>query len=137
MSTFSSSEELYTIVVGFLREMAADPELAAKLRAARVSFKVEHTDPEASMLIDTNQNPPLVVAPADDRPSDVQLAMSADDGHRFWLGELSIMPALATRRVKVAGQLPKMMGLLPAMEPAFKRYRTYLEANGFADKIPV
>lgn len=136
MPTFSSADELYTVVAGFLREMAEDPETAPKLRAARVSVKVEHTDPDASLVIDTKQNPPVVVAPADDRQCDVQLAMSADDGHRFWLGELSIMPALASRRVTVAGQVPKMMGLLPAMDLAFTKYRTYLESHGYADKLP-
>lgn len=135
MPTFSSTDELYTVMAGFMREMAADPELAPRLRAARVSFKVEHTDPQASIVVDCHQNPPAVHAPAGDQASDVQLAMSADDGHRFWLGELAVMPALATKRVKVSGQMMKMMGLLPAMEPAFKKYRAYLEANGYADKI--
>ena len=136
MPTFSSTEELYTVMVGFMREMAADPELSHRLRAARVSFKVQHTDPEASIVVDCYQNPPEVHAPAQDHPCDVSLAMSADDGHRFWLGELAVMPALATKRVQVTGQMMKMMGLLPAMEPAFKKYRAYLEANGYADKIP-
>jgi putative sterol carrier protein len=136
LSTFGSTEELYTVMVGFMREMAGDPELARRLRAARVSFKVTHTDPEASILVDCHQDPPAVYAPAQDRESDVQLAMSADDGHRFWLGELAVMPALATKRVVVTGQMMKMMGLLPAMDPAFARYRSYLEANGYADKLP-
>jgi putative sterol carrier protein len=136
LPTFSSTEELYTVMAGFMREMAADPELAPRLRAARVSFKVAHTDPEASIVVDCHQNPPAVHAPAEDHASDVQLAMSADDGHRFWLGELAVIPALATNRVQVSGQLMKMIGLLPAMEPAFQKYRTYLEANGYADKIP-
>jgi putative sterol carrier protein len=136
LPTFSSSDELYTVMVGFLREMADDPELAPKFRAARVSLRLEHTDPEASFLIDTTQKPPAVHAPAGDRASDVQLAMSADDGHLFWLGELAVMPALASKRVVVTGQMMKMMGLLPAMEPAFKKYRAYLEANGYADKLP-
>jgi SCP-2 sterol transfer family protein len=136
LPTFGSSEELYSVMVGFLREMADDPELGPKFRAARVSFRVDHTDPEASILVDTTQNPPAVYAPAGDRTSDVQLAMSADDGHRFWLGELAVMPALATKRVKVTGQMMKMMGLLPAMEPTFQKYRSYLQTNGHADKLP-
>jgi hypothetical protein len=136
LPTFSSTEELYKVMVGFLREMASDPGLAPRFSAARVSFRVEHTDPEASILVDCTQNPPTVHAPALERESDVQLAMSADDGHLFWLGELAVMPALATKRVTVSGQMVKMMGLLPAMEPAFKKYRAYLEANGYADKIP-
>jgi hypothetical protein len=51
------------------------------------------------------------------------------------LGELKMVSAMARKKLKVTGALPKMMSLLPAMQPAFKLYRQYLLDNGYADKV--
>ena len=43
--------------------------------------------------------------------------------------------ALARKQVQVSGPMGKMLQLLPAMRPAFPRYREFLEANGYVDKV--
>ena len=50
--------------------------------------------------------------------------MKADNGHLFWMGKLKITTAITKRKVKVNGQVTKMMNLLPALDPAFARYRS-------------
>jgi hypothetical protein len=65
----------------------------------------------------------------------VELTMSADNGHLFWIGKLKITTAITKRKVKVNGQVTKMMNLLPALDPAFARYRTYLAEKGYADLV--
>jgi putative sterol carrier protein len=135
MPTFNSSEELYEIFVGFMREMAADPVLGPRFRASKTSFRVNYTDPDASILVDCTTDPLDIVERAYDRQAEVDMTMTAEDGHRFWTGQLKIAQALARKKIKVTGKLPKMMGLLPPMQPAFARYRAYLEATGHADKL--
>jgi putative sterol carrier protein len=66
---------------------------------------------------------------------EVDMFMSADDAHKFWLGELNIPMSLARRRVKVEGPIGKLLKMLPALQPAFAKYRTYLEERGMADKL--
>ena len=135
MTIYTSSDELSDVFAGFMREMATHPKLGPKFTAPKTSFRVHYTDPEAWILIDCKQDPLEVVTNAIDRSADVDMTMSADDGHRFWLGELKLASAMARKKLKVTGQLPKMMSLLPAMQPAFKLFREYLIANGHADKL--
>jgi putative sterol carrier protein len=135
MTTFASSDEVYEVFVGFMREIAQDPVIGPKFVASKTSFRVHYTDPEAWILVDCKQDPLDIVSHAADRSADVDLTMRADDGHQFWLGNLRIATALARKKIKVTGQLPKMMSLLPAMQPAFKTYRQHLTDTGHADKV--
>ena len=105
-------------------------------RSLHLLFLVTYSDPDARTLVDCTVDPPRVVAdPPADATAEINLKMSADDAHRFWQGKLNMTVALAKKQVQVAGPMSKMMKLLPAMRPAFPRYREFLEANGHADKV--
>jgi putative sterol carrier protein len=62
--------------------------------------------------------------------SEITLEMAADDGHAFWMGELNMALALAKGKVKVQGPISKIMKLLPAMRPAFPKYKAFLDEKG-------
>jgi putative sterol carrier protein len=137
VAVFSDANDLYRSLGAFFVELVADPEMTPKFRAADTSFVVHYTDPASAMFVDCRQNPPNVVLdPPMDVDAEITLEMSADTGHKFWLGDLNMTVALAKRQVAVKGSMSKMMKLLPAMRPAFTRYREYLLANDFADKVP-
>jgi hypothetical protein len=57
--------------------------------------------------------------------------MSADDGHRFWLGELNIPMAMARKKIRIQGPVGVLLKLLPALQPAFGMYRDFLTERGF------
>jgi putative sterol carrier protein len=125
MGTFSSPQEVYDTVGAFLAELALDSEVRPKFVSANTSFHVIYSDPECEMVMDCTTDPPTVTC-GEPRESEITLVMSADDGHRFWLGELNMAIALAKGRVKVRGPVSKVMKLLPAMRPAFPKYRAFL-----------
>jgi putative sterol carrier protein len=134
---FSSSEQLYDVFNGFMNDMAADPELGPKFVKSKTVFRINYTDPEASILVDCTHDPiQITEGPSDVKP-DVELTMKADNGHLFWLGKLKITTAITKRKVKVSGQVTKMMNLLPALDPAFARYRTYLAEKGYGELLEV
>jgi hypothetical protein len=137
VAVFGSAEELYGIVTPFLEEIVSDPEIGPKFVAGNTSFRVTYSDPEAVFFLDATQNPPIVKSGKDAEAADaeVSLLMSADDGHKFWLGKLNIPVSLARRKVKVDGSVTKLLGLLPALQPAYGRYRAHLEATGHAALI--
>lgn len=137
MAYFKDAQELYDVMGVFLTNVTADPELRPKFAAARTSFIVNLTDPAARILVDCTQDPPVVVTdPPEGTPAEINLTMTADDGHRFWCGKLNVTLALAKKQVVVSGALAKMMKLLPALKPAFGRYREFLAETGHADKVP-
>ena len=136
MATFDSAAELHATLGAFLDHITKEPDLRPKFTAADTSFLVSYTAPEARTLVDCTQDPPVVVNdPPADTPAEIRLVMSADDAHRFWQGKLNMTVALAKKQVQVSGPMGKMLKLLPAMRPAFPRYRQFLESNGFSDKV--
>ena len=73
--------------------------------------------------------------PGPDDDGEIHMFMSSDDAHKFWQGKLNPTIALAKKQIKVQGPLSKLMKLLPAMQPAFGRYRTFLEEHGHQDMV--
>ncbi|BCO37695.1 hypothetical protein BMW24_001225 [Mycobacterium heckeshornense] len=137
MAFFSSAEQLYDVFTGFMRDMAADPQLGPKFVQSKTVFRINYIDPDASILVDCTQDPIQITEGLSDVKPDVQLTMKADDGHLFWMGKLKITTAITKRKIKVAGQVAKMMNLLPALDPAFARYRAYLAEKGYGELLVV
>ena len=137
MAVFSSTEEAEKILGDFFDLITSDPVLRPKFVEAATSFRANYTDPESTISLVTTVDPPRTARGQDakDEEVEVEMSMSADDGHRFWLGELNIPMALARGKVTVDGPVGKLLKLLPAMPPAFAMYRTFLQDTGHADKL--
>jgi putative sterol carrier protein len=137
VAVFSSTQEAEDILSKFMEHITTDPELRPKFVAAATSFRANYHDPECTISLVTTVDPPVVKSGDAAKAEDVEvdMFMSADDAHKFWLGELNIPMALARRRVKVEGPIGKLLKMLPALQPAFAKYRTYLEERGMADKL--
>jgi hypothetical protein len=134
---FTTAEQLYDVFTGFMKDMAADPVLGPKFVKSKTAFRINYTDPDASILVDCTHDPIQITEGASDSKPDVELTMKADNGHLFWMGKLKITTAITKRKVKVNGQVTKMMNLLPALDPAFARYRSYLAEKGYDDLLAV
>lgn len=137
MPVFSSQQEAEQVLSEFLEHITSDPELRPKFVAAATSFRANYHDPNCFVSLATTEDPPVVHSgdAAKAEEVDVNMFMSADDGHKFWLGQLNLPMALARKKVRVEGQIPKLLKLLPAMQPAFGMYRTFLKERGMEDKI--
>jgi putative sterol carrier protein len=131
MATFANAQQVYDTIGLFLDQITKDPELGPKFVAADTSFLVRYSDPDCSMLVDATIDPPVVTMNPDPAAeTEISLAMAADDGHDFWMGNLNMALALAKGKVKVTGPISKIMKLLPAMRPAFPKYKAFLEERG-------
>ena len=132
MAIFTSSDDMYSVFTPFMQSLTTDPVVGPKFAAANTSFRVNHTDPEGVFLLDATVSPPVLYVgeEANSREAEVGLTMSADDGHTFWLGQLNLPVALAKRKVKVTGGVTKLMGLVPALQPAYELYRKHLATVG-------
>ena len=136
MPMFQSAEEVYETLGQFMEHTTKEPDMRGKFTGADTTFLVECTDPDCAILVDCTQDPPVVTTgPPAGTPAEIRIGMSADDAHRFWQGKLNMTVALAKKQVHVSGPMAKMMKLLPAMRPAFPRYRQFLETAGHGDKV--
>ena len=131
MATFANAQQVYDTIGLFLDQLTKDPEIGPKFVAADTSFLIQYTDPECSMMMDATVDPPVVTMNPDPAtPTEITLSMTADDGHAFWLGQMNMALALAKSKVKVTGPISKVMKLLPAMRPAFPKYKAFLSERG-------
>lgn len=132
MPVFSDPAEVDAIFVPFLIEITSAPALKPKFVAANTSFKIVFFEPTAAYLVDCTSDPVQVTSGDTASASDaaVELTMAADDGHKFWLGDLNLMGALARRKVKPKGEVTKLMGLLPTLQKAYPIYREYAAKSG-------
>lgn len=132
MTMFASPEDMYSVFTPFMQSLTTDPVVGPKFVAAKTSFRVIHTDPAGTFLLDATVDPPVLYVGEDaaGHHAEVELTMSAEDGHAFWLGQLNLPVALAKRKIKVNGGATKLMGLVPALQPAYALYREHLARSG-------
>lgn len=130
MAAYQSTEEIYEALVPFYERLITDPEVGPKFVKANTSFRIRHHDPVAVFLLDATQDP-AVLSYGDDAETitpEVELLMSGDDGHKFWLGKLNLPIALARKKIKVEGGITKLLGIVPALQPAYAQYRAHMES---------
>lgn len=66
---------------------------------------------------------------------DIEMSMKSDVAHQFWQGKVNLMAAIARRQIVTKGSLPKILKLLPAVEPMYEMYPRILRELGRTDLI--
>ena len=135
MSVFRSTQELYAVMGALFDRLKEDPEIVARLLEGNLVVRFRWHDPEGEVTIDLRRAPITYTFGPSDLPVDVEMEQSADVAHRFWLGELQVPRAIATRQVIARGSVAKALRLLPAIRPAFAVYREVLKELGREDLL--
>jgi hypothetical protein len=132
MTVFATTEELYQVLTPFYTSLTTDPDIGPQFVKANTSFRINHSEPDGVFLLDATRDPVVLLVGEEALVGSpvVDLTMSGDDGHRFWLGKLNLPIALAKRKVKVSGGVTGLLGIVPALAPAYDKYRAHLESLG-------
>lgn len=109
------------------------PAIRDQLVKSGLVLRMELADPDATITADM-VNQVLHFGNTDVEPT-ITLTLSSEDANRFWQGKLSLPLALARGRIKIAGPLPKLLGLLPSATALNARYTDILVAAGRADLL--
>jgi hypothetical protein len=132
---FASAEELYKFAGGIFEEALADPEVGEEFARSGVVLRFHHTEPPAEFTVDMpNKN--VVYGPDGPKPS-VEMFMTGDVAHRFWLGKVNVSVALAKGQMRAKGPIPKILKLVPIAKKLFPRYKEMLQRDGRSDLIDV
>ena len=127
MPVFESAENLYRCLGGFFELMSNHPQTQGLLRTTELTVRFVFTDPEASITLVARGGEHSVHYGDCHEPPDVQLSMSGDVAHRFWLGEVNVMSAILTRQIVADGPLDKIMELKPLIKAAMEIYPRHFE----------
>ena len=141
MSYFKDSQECDQILGGFFRKMSEgvtnkDEVLVGiqrKLAEMGLIVKFVWREPVLSLTLDFTKEPFGVYANDETINPTATFTLTADNGHKFWHGQINLAKALTTKTIVARGPIPKILKLLPVIEPMYKKYPAYLKDIGRAD----
>jgi hypothetical protein len=134
MAVFEDAQDVYDTLGRLFAEIGEDDELYARFCTADTIVRYEYTDPEAAITVRLrcDEDPRVDFGDSDLEP-EVFMRMSADTGHRFWLGGVNVTVALARGQITAEGPVAKILKLVPLTKPVFPRYKQQLLDQGRAD----
>ena len=141
MGVFKDSKQFYATVGALMERAKQDPKIGPKIAKAGIVIQFRYTDPEAVQTIDARGRPTqpgafvdVINGPTDLRP-DIVMTMKADTSHAFWHGKVNLIAALAKKEIVATGPIPKILKLLPAVEPMYKMYPALLKEKGYGNMV--
>lgn len=141
MGVFRDSQQFYDTVGELMERAKKDPKIGPKIASAGVVIQFRYADPEAVTTVNAKDKPTqpdafcdVINGPCDLKP-DVTLTMKADVAHAFWHGKVNLLTAIAKKEIVVQGPLPKVVKLLPAVEPLYKVYPALLREKGYGNLV--
>lgn len=135
MSTFKDAEEVYDCLGKMFEIAVHDPQFVEATKGGDLVVRLTMTDPASTILIDFPGQKVTCGTAADGAPFTVELSMSADNSHKFWLGKLNLTLAMATKKAKMTGSRSKALKLLPLTKPLFATYEQLLQEAGRQDLL--
>jgi hypothetical protein len=127
MGYFQDAGHLKNVLGDFFKLLAADATVGPKLLASKMIIKFNYREPDASITIDLTGE--AAVFSFDDltKKPTVEMSMKAETAHKFWLGEVNLVIALARREITAKGPVPQILKLLPIIKPAYKLYPDFIK----------
>jgi len=137
MSTFRDSDHFYECVGELMDRAKINSKVGPKIAKSGIVIQFSYTDPDAVTTINAKTKPTqpdayvdVIHGPCDLKP-DVSMTMKADIAHAFWHGKVNLVGALAKKDIVTTGPIPKILKLLPVVEPLYKEYPTLLREKGY------
>ena len=132
MAVFASADQLKTILGDFFTTLSQDPAIRSALLKANMVIRFVYREPDATITIVATQDPIHILCDDTTHKPEVEMSMKADTAHKFWMGEVNLIIALARREITAKGPIPKILKLLPIIKPAYKLYPDYIKDKGVA-----
>lgn len=141
MAVFRDSKQFYECVGELMERAKKDPQVGPKIAKSGIVIQFHYTDPEAMTTVNAKDKPTqpgafvdVIQGPCDLRP-DVKMTMKADVAHAFWHGKVNLLSALSKKEIVAVGPIPKILKLLPAVQPLYKTYPALLKEKGYGDLV--
>ncbi len=133
MTAFTDTEEATRYISSVFEAGFADPDINAQLVRSGLVLRMELSDPDAVLTVDTAAK--RIDVGATDLVENMTLTLSSETANKFWQGKVSIPLAVARGQIKVAGALPKLLALLPSAKKLNAQYVDRLRADGRDDLL--
>jgi putative sterol carrier protein len=126
MSMYESKEQAVAVFGRLFSILLEDETFSEKLRARNLSLRLVQTKPDFELFVDETG----VFVDVTDRRAAISVKMSCDTAHNLWMGKLLMPAALATGRVRVKGNVARVLEFVPLLHPAFDVYPSIASEAG-------
>jgi hypothetical protein len=109
VSIFRDADEVYRHLGGLFEYVVADEMLADVAAATGLVARLRLTDPDCVLVVDFPGKKVFLGEAGAGVAAAFELDMKADVAHALWLGRISPVTLLATRRVRVRGSARKLL----------------------------
>lgn len=141
MAVFRDADHFYECVGELMDRAKKDPKVGPKIAKSGIIIQFRYSDPEAVTTIDARNKPDQpgayvnVIHGETDLKPDVLMQMNADISHAFWHGKVNLLSALSKKQIVAEGPIPKILKLLPAVQPLYNEYPQLLREKGYTDLV--
>ncbi len=141
MSVFKDSAQFYDTVGELMNRAGRDPKVGPKIAKSNLIIQFRYSDPDAITTVVARGRPADpqtyvdVIHGPTDLKGDIVMSMAADVAHAFWHGKVNLMRALSKREIVADGPIPKILKLLPAVQPLYKQYPVLLREKGLDELV--
>lgn len=131
MAVFETKEKMQTVLGGLFEKLLKDPVYGPKFAGSDITIKFKISDPNSELFITPGDGKKgEVFWDAKDIKPTVEMTLSGDTCHKFWLKQISMPIALAKGLIKAKGPMPKVLKLLPLLKPAYENYPEWAKSHG-------
>jgi hypothetical protein len=118
---------MYAMLEDLWNYIIKETEVGPKLKDYEVNYKFIIKEPNGYLFVDHDK-----VLSGDEANQDAVITMelSGDTVHQFWLKQIKLPVALATRKIKSKGPIPKVLKMLPYLKPVYEQYPKFCEKHG-------
>ncbi len=118
-----------------------DPQVGPRIAKSGIIIQFRYTNPDAQTTVNAKDKATqpgayvdIIHGPCNLKP-DVIMTMKADTSHAFWHGKVNLVAALAKKEIIATGPIPKILKLLPAVQPLYKVYPALLKEKGYSNLV--
>ena len=129
MAIFANTEKMYEVLGTLFNTLLNHPSVGPKFVESNIIIKFTINDPSGFIWLTPDKG--VICGDADCKPT-IEMTLSGDTCHKFWLQEVSMPVALAKGLIKAKGPLPKVLKLLPLLKPAYEAYPEISRRHGLS-----
>ena len=127
MTVFKDSEQMHAMLKDLWTHVIKETDVGPKLNEYDVNYKFVINEPSGYVFVDAEQ---VLVGNDANREAVITMELSGDTVHQFWLKQLKLPVALATRKIKTKGPIPKVLKMLPYLKSVHDSYPEFCVKHG-------
>lgn len=129
MAVFANTEKMYEVLGSLFEALLKDPTAGPKFIESEIIIKFDINDPAGQIWLSNEDGGTVTCGSASLKPT-IEMTLSGDTCHKFWLQQIAMPVALAKGLIKAKGPMPKVIKLLPLLKPAYAAYPDIAKKHG-------